>query len=108
MDGRLDGHAGPDGLHAGFDRQAVGQDEALGALAVGAEDALGGVVLGMVAENPLAVGEQGGGDGLPLAGRQGPPFPGERDHFGGLRRQDRVPFDAISAHASLLEDALRP
>ncbi len=58
--------------HAGLHRQAVGDDRALGALAVGAEDALGRAVLGVVAEHPDAVGEQGRGDGLPLPRLQRP------------------------------------
>ena len=56
----LHADAGPDELHARLDGNAVGEDETLGALAVGAEDALGRAVLGVVAEDAHAGGEERG------------------------------------------------
>ncbi len=67
---RLHDHALLDLDHAGFHRNPVGDDRALGALAVGAEDALGRAVLGMVPEDVDTVGEKGGGDNLSPAARK--------------------------------------
>ena len=94
---------GPDELHAGLDRQAVGQDQALGALAVGAENALGGVVLVMIAEGSLAVGEEGGRDRFALLRAEALGLSRVKSMAcRGRRSQDGVLVDAVIAHKSLL------
>ena len=63
-----DPHSLPEGGDAGFHGQSVRKHEALGALPVCAEDPLRGAVPMMSAEDADAVGEQCGGDHLPLHG----------------------------------------
>ncbi len=74
---RLDLHAGADRFHAGLYRHAVGQDEALRALAVGAKDALRRTILGMMAEDADAAGEERRGYGLTCERRDLLPLPAE-------------------------------
>ncbi len=92
---RLDANSRPDELHAGLHGDAVGQDEALGALAVGAEDALGRAVLGMMAEDADARGEERGGQGLAFQGLERAPPPREGDLGPGGDGQDGVLVNAV-------------
>ena len=92
---RLDANAGADELHAGLHGNAVGEDEALRALAVGAEEALGRAVLGVVTEDPDAGREEGRGESLAFQGLEGPALPGEGDSATVGDGQDRVSFDPM-------------
>jgi len=77
---------------------AVGQDQALGALAVGAKDPLGGAVLGVAPERPDSVGEEGGSDGLALPGCVLAALPGEREGRTFLDGEDGMGFDTVLGH----------
>jgi hypothetical protein len=102
----------PDKLHAGLDRDAVSQDQALGTLAVGTEDALGGPVLGMMAEDPDAVGKEGRGDGLSLPRGQRPRCPEEGNFSAGRDGKDGMSVDAkhgaMLLRASMKKSGIRP
>ena len=93
-----DVHARADDDHARLDRQAVGDDGALGALAVGAENALRRAVLVMVPERADAAGEKGGGDRFALARLQRPPLPRKRHVGRPGRSEDRVFENAVIGH----------
>ena len=95
---RFDPHAFADRLHAGLHRHAVGQDEALRALAVGAKDALRRAILGVVSEDADAVGEEGGGDGLTRERCNLLSLPVEGHRRARLCGKNRVRRDAILSH----------
>jgi hypothetical protein len=71
--------------HAGLHRPAIGHDQTLGALAVGAKDPLRRAIFGMVAEDPNAVGEKGGGDGFARVSQK---FFSGKEKTEGLRAAD--------------------
>jgi len=71
--------------HAGLHRPAIGHDQTLGALAVGAKDPLRRPIFGMVAEDPNAVGEKGGGDGFARVSQK---FFSGKEKTEGLRAAD--------------------
>ena len=90
--------------HAGLDRQPVGQNGALGALAVGAENALGGVVLGMATKSVDAVGEQGRGDNFAALSGHFPAVEFKGQVIPGRDGQDGVGGQAALSH-SVISDA---
>ena len=96
---RLDRHSGEHFGHAGLDRPAIRQHQALRTLPVGTVDALRGAVLGVAPEGVDAVGEEGRGDPLPGAGCQGLALPGELEEIPLVNVQDGVVCDAEIGHA---------
>jgi hypothetical protein len=61
---------GPDQFHAGLERLAIHDHQALRALPVGAENTLRRAIFVMVAEDPDAIGEQRRGNRIASAGLQ--------------------------------------
>jgi hypothetical protein len=62
------------------------------------------MILIMIAEYSLAVGEQGGGDRLSFLGLELSALPEKIDELRGLGSQDGVFFDAVQTHKRLLGD----
>jgi hypothetical protein len=73
----------------------------LGALAVGAENALGSMIFMMIAEDSLAVGEQGRGDRFALFRGEHFALPKKIDGINGGRAQDGVLIYAVRSQWSL-------
>ena len=91
-------HGFNQGGHARFDRQTIGDDQALGTLTIGAKHALGAVIFGMVPENMDAVGKQGRGYHFAFISGQFFPIPGKRDFFRFGNCQNRMFGNAFQSH----------
>jgi hypothetical protein len=87
--------------HARFDRQAIGDDQALGTLSIGAKYALGAVIFGVMAEDLNAVGKKSGRDHFAFIAGQFLPVPGKWDDFSFGDIQDWMFGDAFQYHKLL-------